>query len=80
MLGQTHNKISLNLKSKPGKLNLIFGNSKWIYKQKFLMSIKKSINYLDLYEESYTIIEKYFNQVELANKLNVSRTTISRYI
>ena len=44
------------------------------------MSIKKSINYLDLYEESYTIIEKYFNQVELANKLNVSRTTISRYI
>lgn len=47
---------------------------------KNLMSIKKSIRLLGLYDKNYNIIEKYSNQVELANKFNVHTTTISRYI
>jgi hypothetical protein len=44
------------------------------------MSIKKSIRPLSLYDENYNIIEKYSNQVELANKFSVHKTIISRYI
>lgn len=44
------------------------------------MSIKKSIRPLGLYDKNYNIIEKYSNQIELANKFNVHKTTISRYI
>lgn len=46
------------------------------------MSIKQSIRPLGLYDENYNIIEKYSNQVELANKFNIHKTIIfiSRYI
>ena len=47
---------------------------------KKLMSIKKSIRPLGLYDDNNNLIEKYSNQVELAIKLNVHKTTISRYI
>lgn len=73
------NKITLSLKSKPGKLNPIFGNTNSENTQN-LMSIKKSIRPLGLYDENYNIIEKYSNQIELANKFSVHKTTISRYI
>ena len=42
------------------------------------MLIKKSIKPLDLYDK--IIIEKYSNQVELANKFSVYKTTIFKYI
>jgi len=79
MFGKTHNKISLSLISKPGKLNPIFGKTH-SGNIKNLMSIKKSIRPLGLYDKNYNIIEKYSNQIELANKFNVHKTTISRYI
>ena len=47
---------------------------------KHLMSIKKSIRPLGLYDENNNIISKYSNQVELANKFVVHKTTISKYI
>jgi hypothetical protein len=47
---------------------------------KNLMSIKKSINLLGLYDKNNNIIEKYSNQVKLANKFNVHKITIYRYI
>ena len=47
---------------------------------KHLMSIKKSIRPLGLYDENNNFIDKYSNQVELANKFGVHKTTISRYI
>lgn len=47
---------------------------------KNLMSIKKSIRALDLYNFHYNIIEKDSNQIELANKFSVYKTTISRNI
>ena len=79
MFGQTHNKITLSLISKPGKLNPIFGKTH-SENTPNLMSIKQSIRPLGLYDENYNIIEKYSNQIELANKFSVHKTTISRYI
>jgi NUMOD3 motif len=43
---------------------------------KNLMSIKKSIRPLGLYYENNHLIEKYSNQVELANKFSVHKSTI----
>ena len=48
--------------------------------QKKLMLINKSIMPLGLYDENNNFIDKYSNQVELANKFGVHKTTISRYI
>jgi hypothetical protein len=41
---------------------------------------KVSIRPLGLYDVNFNIIEKYSNQIELANKFSVHKTTISRYI
>jgi len=79
MFGKTHNKIILSLISKPGKWNPIFGHTQSENTKK-LISIKQSIRPLGLYDESYNIIEKYSNQVELAKKFGVHKTTISKYI
>jgi group I intron endonuclease len=79
MFGKTHNKITLSLISKPGKLNPMFRKPHSEY-TKNLISIKKSIRPLGLYDESNNIIEKYSNQVELANKFALHKTTISKYI
>lgn len=79
MFGKTHDKETLSLISKPGLLNPMFGKNHSEY-TKNLMSIKKSIRPLGLYDVNFNIIEKYSNQIELANKFNVHKTTISRYI
>lgn len=79
MFGKKHSLSVLNLISKPGKLNPMFGK-KHNEKTKKLMSIKKSIRPLGLYDDNNNLIEKYSNQVELAIKFNVHKTTISRFI
>ena len=43
--------------------------------QKKLMLINKSIMPLGLYDENNNFIDKYSNQVELANKFGVHKTT-----
>ena len=45
---------------------------------KNLMSIKKSIRPLGLYDVNNNLIEKYYNKVKLAIKFNVNKTTIYR--
>jgi len=72
MFGKTHKKITLSLISKPGKLNPVFGKTHSEY-TKNLISIKKSIRPLGLYDKNYNLIEKYSNQVELANKFGVHK-------
>ena len=47
---------------------------------KHIMSIKKSIRPIGLYDENNNIISKYSNQVELAKKFGVHKGTISKYI
>src|SRR6266702_778417 len=82
MLGYKHTKQAIEkMKSRfVNKINHpMFGKSHSEY-TKILMSIKKSIRPLGLYDENFNIIEKYSNQIELANKFSVHKTTISRYI
>ena len=79
MFGKKHSESVLSLISKPGKLNPMFGKTHNENTKKW-MSIKKSIRPLGLYDDNNNLIEKYSNQVELAIKLNVHKTTISRYI
>ena len=79
MFGKKHSESVLSLISKPGKLNPMFGKTHNENTKKW-MSIKKSIRPLGLYDDNNNLIKKYSNQVELAIKLNVHKTTISRYI
>lgn len=79
MFGKNHSKFTLSLISKPGIWNPMYGK-KHSENTKKLISIKKSIRPLGLYDENNHLIEKYSNQVELANKFSVHKTTISRYI
>jgi group I intron endonuclease len=79
IFGKTLDKITLSLISKPGKLNPMFGKTH-SDNIKNLMSIKKSLRPLCLYDKNYNLIENYSNRVQLANKFNVHKTTISRYI
>lgn len=90
MFGKTHSESSKYIISKPGDFNPMFGRThSEVTKQ--LMSIKKSIIPLGLYDENNNFSpflafgwspkeEKYSNQVELANKFGVHKTTISKYI
>ena len=74
MFGKTHSESSKYLISKPGSLNPMFGKThNEVTKQ--LMSIKKSMIPLGLYDENNYFIEKFSNQVELANKFGVHKTT-----
>lgn len=79
MFGKKHSESVLSLISKPGKLNPMFGKTH-NENTKNLISIKQSIRPLGLYDENNNLIEKYSNQVKLAIKFNVHKTTISRYI
>jgi len=79
MFGKKHDKFTLNLISKPGELNPMFGKSHSSQTKK-LISIKMSTRPLGLYNTNNNLLEKYLNQVELAKKFGVNKTTISRYI
>jgi group I intron endonuclease len=57
----------------------MFGKSHTSQTKK-LMSIKRSIRPLGLYNTDNNLLEKFLNQVELAKKFGVYKTTISRYI
>ena len=76
MFGKKHSESVLSLISKPGKLNPMFGKTHNENTKK-LMSVKKSIRPLGLYDENNNLIEKYSNQVELAKKFSLHKTTIS---
>lgn len=79
MFGKKHTELSLSLISKPGNLNLMFGK-KHKLSTKILMSLKKSSRPLGLYDINNIIIEKFINQVELAKKFNVHKSTVSKYV
>lgn len=79
MYGKKHDEITLSLISKPGELNPMYGRTHNINSRK-LMSLKKSTRPLGLYDVNNNLIDKYQNQVELAKKFNVHKTTISRYV
>jgi len=75
MLGYKHTKQAIEkMKSRfvNKTNNPMFGKTHSEY-TKNLISIKKSIRPLGLYDKNYNLIEKYSNQVELANKFGVHK-------
>lgn len=79
MFGKKHTDLSLSLITKPDKLNPMFGKKHRLSTIK-LMSLKKSIRPIGLYDLNHNLIEKFINQIELANKFNICKSTVSRYI
>jgi group I intron endonuclease len=78
MFGKTHNSFSLRKISKPGALNPMY-NKNHNENTKTKISISQSKRPLALYDLNNQLIKTFLNQVELANYLNLHKTTISRY-
>lgn len=79
MFGKTHDKPTIALISKPGKLNPMFGKSHSLLARE-KMSLKKSIKPVGLYDINNNLIKVYLNQVLLADKLGVTKSTVNKYI
>jgi group I intron endonuclease len=79
MYGKTHTLESIKAISKPGELNPIF-NKKHSSDTKKKISLSLSKTPLGLYNIYKKLIKIFVNQVELAAKLGVFKSTISRYI
>jgi group I intron endonuclease len=79
MFGKSHTNFALSKISKPGKLNPMFGKTHSI-ESKLKMSIAKSKTPIGLYDINNNLIKLFINQVELANYLNINKSTISRYL
>jgi len=79
MYGKTHTLESIKAISKPGELNPMF-NKKHSSETKKKISLSLSKTPLGLYNIDNKLIKIFVNQVELAAKLGVFKSTISRYI
>jgi group I intron endonuclease len=81
MYGKNHSKEVLRLISKPGSLNPMFGK-KHSDESKKLMGIKKNkyLNGVGIFDLEDNLIQKFANNVELANYLNISKVTVGKYL
>jgi len=79
MYGKKHSIFALGKISKPGVKNLMF-NKKHTIETKKKMSLAKSKTPLALYNKNNNLIKTFTNQVELAQYLNISKSTIGRYL
>ena len=79
MWGRKHDKFALAKISKPGVLNPMYGkNHTMETKQK--ISQAKSKTPLGLFDINNNLLKTFNNQLELAKNLNLSKSTISRYL
>ncbi|KAG0122680.1 GIY-YIG endonuclease [Tuber indicum] len=74
-------KMARELISKPGKLNPMYGK-KHSESTKAKMSTKKNKYPLgvSIYDLDYNLVKKFNNNVELAEFLNISKTTVGKYL
>ena len=79
MFGKTHDVFALSKISKPGKLNPMFGKNHSI-ESKLKMSLAKSTVSLGLYDNKNNLIKPFCSQIEISKYLNLSKSTISRYL
>lgn len=81
MFGKTHTKQARELISKPGELNPMYGK-KHSESTKAKISIKSNKYPLGvgIYDLNGNLINKFNNNVELAKSLNISKTTVGRYL
>jgi group I intron endonuclease len=78
---KNHSEKVLRLRSKPGELNPMFGK-KHKDKSKELMRIKKNkyLNGVGIFDLENNLLNRFNNNVELANYLNISKVTVGKYL
>jgi group I intron endonuclease len=79
MYGKTHGTFALSKISKPGSLNPMF-NKKHTIESKQKISLRLSKTPLSLYNKDNVLLKIFNNQVEIANYLNLNKSTIGRYL
>ncbi len=79
MFGKTHISFAISKISKPGNLNPMFGKKHSI-ESKLKMSLAKSKSAIGLFDLNNKLIKTFVNQVELANYLNLNKSTNSRFL
>jgi len=79
MFGIKHSAFALRKISKPGSLNPMF-NKKHSIETKEKISINMSKRPVALYNLDNQLIKNFLNQIELADYLNLHKTTIGRYL
>ncbi len=81
MFGKTHTKEVLDLISKPGELNPMYGK-KHSELTKAIMSEKRNKYPLGvgIYDLDGNLISKFNNNIELAKYLNISKVTVGKYL
>jgi len=81
MFGKTHTKQARELISKPGELNPMYGK-KHSESSKAKMSTKKNKYPLGvgIYDLNDNLVKRFNNNVELAKSLNISKTTVGKYL
>jgi group I intron endonuclease len=81
MFGKKHSENVLKLISKSGVLNPMY-NKKHKDSSKELMRIKRNkyVNGVGIYNLEDNLVHKFNNNVELAEYLNISKTTVGKYL
>lgn len=81
MFGKTHTEKALNLISKPGELNPMYGK-KHSELTKAVMSEKKNKYLLGvgIYDLDGNLVVKFKNNIELAIYLNITKVTVGKYL
>jgi|SRR6185437_11931356 len=79
MFGQKHSAFAKSQISKPGSLNPMFNKNHSIETRKKI-SINMSKRPVALYSLDNQLIKKFFNLTELADYLNLHKTTVGRYL
>lgn len=80
MLGKNHNRNTLKLISKPGKLNPMFGKKHNETTKKKIISdkISKYLNGVGIYDLDDNLVFKFKNNSVLVKYLKISRVTVGK--
>ena len=79
--GKFHKKETLNLISKPGKLNPMFRKTHQSSSKKLISDkLNKHPNGIGLYDLDDNLILRYKNNIELAKYFKISKVTVGKYL
>lgn len=81
MYNKTHTPEAKLLISKPGLLNPMYGKTHTEEtKRKISLKLSKNLNGVGIFDLDGRLVSKFRNNVEIANYLKISRTTVGKYL